>query len=902
MNTTLQDASRPLIAQTRTATPVASRRPWFEPTGAEVSALTHALYTAHLINGASATMLLETAATLRDSSVPAATEYRELIDASRVSATAAALQRLAQLFDPTDVIELGAKLTDGWTGSCGRLGVPEERARMEAFIQQHLGGNSLYYGVNPRADHMAGRSGRNARAKANDVLARRFLAVDLDFKSAPPKDPHWERIGAKLQAMGPSLSLNSGNGLQFLFRLTQAGDGPSVTDEQLRRALKAIGSDPVHDAPRVMRMPLTINVPDKRKRDVLGYTLKLACPLHPIDGPSPREWNGKALCDELEAVAARDGLVQPAAVARRVTAGDGTARVPAPVRVPVSALNAPNEKSLIDLLSKLQNTYDDRNDFVRVASAVRGASRGTGFEASARDAFLAFADRWEGSISDPAENARIYDTLKDVRSGWRDLLRLLAEQAPNEAARLVFANEPLDLEEVDRLSSAYRAADADIPKWMRQTNARYAYIESHDRIADIDPATGQIVKYLTPEQFRTRLANKRVFVDGKAMPLGQAWLASPWRRQYVRTGWWPVGEEPQGALNLFTGLPIRSGYTGETGWRPLQVPLTDALSPTLDFIRDVIARGNAGDYGHVLSWMAWKVQNPCSRPGTALALVGSPGTGKSTMAEMLMDLFGPNHAKQFAKAEQVLGRFNAAMEGAMLVVLEEAFFGRDPTVRGAYKDMVTNSTVNIERKGLELTIAPNMAAFLITSNEMSSIPHEPNERRTTFLRVSDCHRGDASYFAQLRSNWTSGGREAFLQFLLERDVSQFNPGVPLSTPEKAEAAGENGDLVVQFWSELLEDGRPPIGLDPTSAPPDWNTQRVFIQRDTLHSAFQSFVYQRGAKGTRLPNRNELVRRIHELCPGMKPNAQKRDGLTMLRGCEVPPLAECRAELTRALGG
>lgn len=219
--------------------------------------------------------------------------------------------------------------------------------------------------------------------------------------------------------------------------------------------------------------------------------------------------------------------------------------------------------------------------------------------------------------------------------------------------------------------------------------------------------------------------------------------------------------------------------------------------------------------------------------------------------------------------------------------------------------MITNPTINIERKGQDIG-APtrNMAAIIITSNEMSSIPHEPGERRTTFIKVSDVHRRDPNYFCRLHGNWVSGGREAFLEYLLQRDVSKFNPGKALSTPEKAEAAGESGDMVVQFWAETLERENLFNVLDRHGAQPNWEKTAVFVPVQALWHAFLAFVKERGGSPRYEGGQKALVRRLIDLCPGMKAAQPRLDGPNKpgTRGYEFPPLSECKEAFDRAMGG
>lgn len=680
----------------------------------------------------------------------------------------------------------------------------------------------------------------------------------------------------------PAAEVMSGNGTHLWFPLASSAEVQASTSA-LNGAMTALGADSMGDPGRIIRLPWTINVPSERKRKA-GAELVLAT-VAQEDGAAPAR-----SVDDLIALW-RGGEAAPVTVKPALT-------VTAP-----AALRAPGKASVIDALARLPNgdgvdaEFPTRNAEVAVAHAVRGSVLGTDFDdADVREAFI----EWAAQFGDDAEHAgALYDGIRSSRTGWPDLRAMLVERV----AAVAFEAAP-DPAQAEQLKGIPAALEPGVPDWVAEVNRRYAYLESADRILDINPDTGQVDKYLTPEQFKTRLGNQMIASGTRSVGLGQAWLTHPQRRQYAKLGWWPVGTEPKGALNQWRGFPTGTGLADDPEWRPLPINPPNALTPTLNFVSDVIASGRKDVAEYVLDYAAFKVQNPTARPGTALALVGASGTGKTTLGTMIADLFGPQHSRSISKPDQVLGRFNAALEGAMILNLEEAIFGGDKRIRGIYKDMITSPVINIERKGLDIGApVPNMAAVIITSNEMSAIPHEPGERRTTFLEVSDVHRQDAAYFGALHGNWTSGGREAFLDFLLKRDVSRFNPRQALSTPEKAKAAGENGDTTVQFWAEVLDSGKLPMILNPDGSEPDWNAGPLTVPDSAIFGAFMAFAKDRGAQLRYLETKAALMRRLEELCPGMRATQPRpTPNKPGVRSRAFPPLDECRAAFNTAMGG
>lgn len=201
---------------------------------------------------------------------------RELLAKGR--AAPAALELLAPFYEPGDVIELRAVDPAGGAESlCGKLDDTAQRKALEDFVRRWNGLSNLYVGINPRRDDMAGTGGA---AKAHDIVARRVMVLDLDFKDAPAGDLKWEKTIAGLRGKGlVCFALASGNGVHVWTRLEGLDTPEAAKDvtQDLKGAMKGLGADDMSDLPRIIRLPFTVNIPtaSKQKR---GATLKLAAP------------------------------------------------------------------------------------------------------------------------------------------------------------------------------------------------------------------------------------------------------------------------------------------------------------------------------------------------------------------------------------------------------------------------------------------------------------------------------------------------------------------------------------------------------------------------------------------------------------------------------------------------
>lgn len=381
---------------------------------------------------------------------------------------ARALDALGAVHSPADVIEVRALLPGGGCAEsyCGRLDVKDEHAAMLAFVADRIGRMNLYFGVNPRREGLAGAY---RPASASDVVSRRGMVLDLDFKDAPASDPEWAATVKELRDLAPALIIATGNGyhvhLPFKAQSIEADDSTSV--EAMRQAMAAMGADDMSDAPRIARLPFTVNLPtpSKIKR---GGGLRLALPV-PLDKAANQDRTPEDVATSVNAVAA--SLKLPGRPQGRAPTDSNRA-----VAAPDNVVAFEPFKLLMEGMPNPDRVTRDQQVFV--AGAVRGATDGTGFETEARDLFLDWSARWAWG-GDPIEDARIYDTLHGPRTGWKALRHFCAELAPELAQRVayadaqaVFAAEPLSAGAIRSATASMAAMAAAVGQGARKNGTR----------------------------------------------------------------------------------------------------------------------------------------------------------------------------------------------------------------------------------------------------------------------------------------------------------------------------------------------------------------------------------------------------------------------------------------------
>ncbi|RKH40303.1 hypothetical protein D7Y23_34955 [Corallococcus sp. AB050B] len=134
----------------------------------------------------------------------------------------------------------------------------------------------------------------------------------------------------------------------------------------------------------------------------------------------------------------------------------------------------------------------------------------------------------------------------------------------------------------------------------------------------------------------------------------------------------------------------------------------------------------------LLNWIAFKVQQPGSRPGTAILLQGPPGSGKNVLYRVLAHLLGPSNCVQIGEAD-LSKPYNLHFAPKLLIFANELLDNhkRGGSLGDGLKATITDGEVFLESKGVARTPATNRAALLAATNRTKPIEIEEGDRRWT---------------------------------------------------------------------------------------------------------------------------------------------------------------------------
>ena len=355
----------------------------------------------------------------------------------------------------------------------------------------------------------------------------------------------------------------------------------------------------------------------------------------------------------------------------------------------------------------------------------------------------------------------------------------------------------------------------------------------------------------------------------------------PGTHMYLESAFSPLVEPPT-VLNLWRP-PVIKPKKGD--WRLIRSHLFD-----------VICDGDRRHFSFLLRFMAHMLQCPEEKPGVMLVLLGAQGTGKGAFFQLLEKIWSRS-VYRVDDADRGLGKFNAGLGQAYVVILDEALFVGDRRAHDRIKSMVTEPYISIEEKHQPIRVIRSFHRFIAASNHEHFVQVDDDDRRNFILRVSSRHKQDEKYFTRLfRQIHSDEAVAAFMYALLNVDLNGFNAKQAPKTAEHFEQRMLSFMRFERYWFQLLWSGELP---DFDSCTKEWISE-VFIPTEKLASAATRS--DSTANRYRPITPQEVAKEIARLCPSAIPNRKTSDRYDSLRrGYDLPALQIARAEFEAAKG-
>jgi hypothetical protein len=357
------------------------------------------------------------------------------------------------------------------------------------------------------------------------------------------------------------------------------------------------------------------------------------------------------------------------------------------------------------------------------------------------------------------------------------------------------------------------------------------------------------------------------------------WL-SPNTIEYHRLAFHPI-PQPADTLNLWVPHTV--------------VPMQGTWTVIENYLVDVICGGDPELFDYLIRFLAHALQRPEEKPGIMIVLIGAEGVGKGFLVRLLEALWGAT-TLQVSDIAAITGNFNAGLERAFWVALDECMFRGDKKSQDRMKSLVTEPAIQIEQKYEPSRTIESFHRFIACTNHAQWGQIRSDDRRYLFIKVSECHKQDTTYFGQLSNALNDGITvPALAHYLINLDITKFNPRSKPQTAEGFEQKRRSLSGFARYWFEVLDKGCFDLGGNHYTPESMRYEEELFVSSQTLTRKYKD--YNHAAERYEAIQAKTIREEIKGLCPSAD-TSKRQDNK---RGILFPEIGVARKEFETYIG-
>lgn len=235
------------------------------------------------------------------------------------------------------------------------------------------------------------------------------------------------------------------------------------------------------------------------------------------------------------------------------------------------------------------------------------------------------------------------------------------------------------------------------------------------------------------------------------------------------------------------------------------------VEPMLNHMKLLIP--NDRDREILMSWVASCIQNPGKKHQWSPVLVGTEGNGKSLIGKIVRYALGDRYTAE-PRSNQLGGQFNGWIENKLFAIIEEVHMNGRREMMDSMKPLITNSVIEVEKKGVDSYDADNRCNILLCTNHKDAVIKTRNDRRYAIIytgqQTMDDRRRDGmvgDYFSKLWDWFRLGGFAACADYFDKYPVTVNMLGDAPETSSTDEAIAQTMGGVEQEILEAVDEGR-----------------------------------------------------------------------------------------------
>lgn len=283
------------------------------------------------------------------------------------------------------------------------------------------------------------------------------------------------------------------------------------------------------------------------------------------------------------------------------------------------------------------------------------------------------------------------------------------------------------------------------------------------------------------------------------------WRQDPEILTYEKIDFLPELPVPDDTYNLWRGFPL--------------VPVEGDVS-VIRSVLSVLCNHNQRDMDYVEDYMAHMFQKPGEKPGVCIVISSDEeGVGKETYCNFVGEMVGSRHFFNTSRPEDtVFGRFNGFLKECIFLKFEEADFETNKKNESNLRSLITSTHTGYESKNENAVTLRSYVRCVMTTNAFIPFVMTDTNRRFFMIRPSSEKIGDHAFWESVNAVLnTPEAKSAYYHYLMERDITGFNPRKFHKTEYSHEVVAATRPLIAQFFQRQIERREGHIAVTDTEA-------------------------------------------------------------------------------------
>jgi hypothetical protein len=218
---------------------------------------------------------------------------------------------------------------------------------------------------------------------------------------------------------------------------------------------------------------------------------------------------------------------------------------------------------------------------------------------------------------------------------------------------------------------------------------------------------------------------------------------------------------------VVTTKGVYNTYNRQALGPEIEVDLDKFENEELAVFKEILCKNDDAAWEYVKNWVAVTHQKPEKKTPNTILFQGGHGSGKSYLIQKLfVDPHG-SLGKVVQNQDNVLGKFNAMLGTAYYFFIDEVNNKLDFKDNGPLKFLISEKTLDYERKGVDSVTINSYHQFMLATNHPDIITLDPGDRRVSYFKTSSDYIGRIEdFWTPFRKKWDSPEMVAKMRYFL----------------------------------------------------------------------------------------------------------------------------------------